>query len=442
VILRELALAMNYVPAEQAVPMLVQLANKFDGEDRWYLEALGIGATGKEQELLAAWEKDGTNTKTKAGDLIRWRLRKDPPAQVRLNDRTTVVQEWWAAAPFDGAVGDPLGTSFGPDTSPAAISAEASFKGLDGKDVKWQRLEATPYESAVVGLKSVDFQKWCDANASRSTKVVGYFATTLSSPVDQSAKLLIGSDDFCKVWLNGKEVHKAEQHRAVRFAEDTVPVQLHAGANVLMIKLYQRSGTSGLLVAVEGEQQKIAAICDTLPGSESPTLASSNDSSSGPVTKDGQPLPGIEELAKLSGDAQAGEKVFASENGAKCIACHQIGTQGRMLGPPLTTIGQKLSKAQLFEAILKPNAGILMGYENWAVKTKKGAVISGLKTSDTADGVTIKDTDGKYHDIAAEDIARQVKQKISIMPENLSQGMTRKELVDLVEYLSTLRNKS
>jgi len=131
-----------------------------------------------------------------------------------------------------------------------------------------------------------------------------------------------------------------------------------------------------------------------------------------------------------------------SETGAKCISCHQIGTQGRMLGPPLTTIGQKLSKAQLYEAILKPNAGILMGYESWVVKTKKGEVVSGLKTSETPDAVTIKDTEGKYHDIPAKDVARQVKQKISIMPENLSQAMTKQELVDLVEYLSTLRNKS
>ena len=48
---------MNYQPAEKAVPMLVKLANQFDGEDRWYLEAIGIGATGKEEALLAAWEK-------------------------------------------------------------------------------------------------------------------------------------------------------------------------------------------------------------------------------------------------------------------------------------------------------------------------------------------------------------------------------------------------
>lgn len=88
-----------------------------------------------------------------------------------------------------------------------------------------------------------------------------------------------------------------------------------------------------------------------------------------------------------------------------------------------------------------PNAGILMGYENWVVKTKKGEVVSGLKTTETPDGVTIKDTLGKYHDINADDIARQVKQKVSIMPENLAATMTKQELVDLAEYLASLKNK-
>jgi putative heme-binding domain-containing protein len=83
-----------------------------------------------------------------------------------------------------------------------------------------------------------------------------------------------------------------------------------------------------------------------------------------------------------------------------------------------------------------------MGYESWVVKTKKGDVVSGLKTSENANGITIKDTKGQYHDIAAGDIARQVKQKISIMPEGLSQTMTKQELVDLVEYLTTLKNKN
>jgi putative heme-binding domain-containing protein len=113
-----------------------------------------------------------------------------------------------------------------------------------------------------------------------------------------------------------------------------------------------------------------------------------------------------------------------------------------MVGPPLSTVGQKLSKAQLYEAILYPSNAILMEFESWVVKTKKGEVFAGLKVEDTPDHVTIKDVDAKYHDVNVEDVDRKVMQKVSLMPEGLSGTMTVKELVDLVEYLSTLRNKA
>ncbi len=102
-------------------------------------------------------------------------------------------------------------------------------------------------------------------------------------------------------------------------------------------------------------------------------------------------------------------------------------------------IGQKLTKQQLYESILLPSAGILMHYENWVVRTKKGETISGLLDSETPDQITIKDTQGKYHDIPVEEIDRKVMQKFSLMPEGLSGAMTKQELVDLVSYLSTLK---
>ena len=108
-----------------------------------------------------------------------------------------------------------------------------------------------------------------------------------------------------------------------------------------------------------------------------------------------------------------------------------------MIGPPLTVIGNKLSKAtQLYEAILFPSAAIEMGYETWVVRTKGGDVLSGLKVEDTPDHITIKDTDAKFHDVPVDQIDRQVKQPISLMPEGLSETMSRQDLVDLVEFLA------
>ena len=39
---------------------------------------------------------------------------------------------------------------------------------------------------------------------------------------------------------------------------------------------------------------------------------------------------------------------------------------------------QKLSKEQLYQAILYPNDAILMGYETWVVRTKKGETFESI----------------------------------------------------------------
>ncbi len=48
---REVALSLRDQPADKALPILVDIARGYDGQDRSYLEALGTGASGKEAEL-------------------------------------------------------------------------------------------------------------------------------------------------------------------------------------------------------------------------------------------------------------------------------------------------------------------------------------------------------------------------------------------------------
>lgn len=80
-LLREIAIAMNYEPAEKAVPVLVKLAERYDGKDRWYLEALGIGAEGKEEQFLQAWS-GAHKDKPEITERLVWRMKKiDPTAK-------------------------------------------------------------------------------------------------------------------------------------------------------------------------------------------------------------------------------------------------------------------------------------------------------------------------------------------------------------------------
>jgi putative membrane-bound dehydrogenase-like protein len=73
---RECAIALRHNPSPQAPKLWAKLALEHDGKDRWYLEALGIGADKQESKFLAAWlgEVKG-NWNTAAGRDIIWRSR-------------------------------------------------------------------------------------------------------------------------------------------------------------------------------------------------------------------------------------------------------------------------------------------------------------------------------------------------------------------------------
>ncbi|MDA0787388.1 MAG: NPCBM/NEW2 domain-containing protein [Proteobacteria bacterium] len=51
---REVALALRYVPFEQCKDSLLAIARGYDGKDRYYVEAFGIGCTDKEEKVYAA----------------------------------------------------------------------------------------------------------------------------------------------------------------------------------------------------------------------------------------------------------------------------------------------------------------------------------------------------------------------------------------------------
>jgi hypothetical protein len=73
---RECAIALRKNPSPKVPGLWAELAGRHDGKDRWYLEALGIGAQGREAESFAAWQaKAGDGWNTPAGRDIVWRSR-------------------------------------------------------------------------------------------------------------------------------------------------------------------------------------------------------------------------------------------------------------------------------------------------------------------------------------------------------------------------------
>ncbi|MBN8247029.1 MAG: HEAT repeat domain-containing protein [Verrucomicrobia bacterium] len=73
---REAALALRHQKSPEAAKLWAALARQHDGRDRWYLEALGIGAEGQWDAFLAAWlETVGDGWNTPGGRDLIWRSR-------------------------------------------------------------------------------------------------------------------------------------------------------------------------------------------------------------------------------------------------------------------------------------------------------------------------------------------------------------------------------
>ncbi len=156
-----------------------------------------------------------------------------------------------------------------------------------------------------------------------------------------------------------------------------------------------------------------------------------------PQSKNATALP-ISELASLKGDPAKGAEVFRSEV-AGCNKCHQVNGEGIDFGPNLSDIGGKLGKDALYESILDPSAGISFGYESWQIELKNGEEVYGLIISETADDLALKTAGGITTRYRKVQIEKRQKQKLSAMPAGLQAAMTKEQLVDLIEYLASLK---
>ncbi len=150
-----------------------------------------------------------------------------------------------------------------------------------------------------------------------------------------------------------------------------------------------------------------------------------------------EPIPPIRELEKMRGDASQGKLVF-NTNGT-CIKCHRVRGEGKEVGPDLSEIGSKLSREDLYVAILNPSAGVSHNYETYSVLTTDGTALTGMLVNKTDQSVTIRNAEAVDQTVPTADIEAFKKQAISLMPADLQKNMTVRNLVDLVDYMVSLR---
>lgn len=150
----------------------------------------------------------------------------------------------------------------------------------------------------------------------------------------------------------------------------------------------------------------------------------------------------VEELATMPAAdrtrrAAMGLQVF--ERNA-CTKCHTTATTTTLLAPSLKGVAQQKTE-YLIESVLYPSKIIKTGWEVETIELKNGKVITGLVKDEgkTLRLIQAMDYLGKPLVIDKADIDARSVSKISLMPDGQEATLSRREFVDLIAYLQTLK---
>ncbi len=174
------------------------------------------------EQSLAAWQREQT------AEQERQRL-------ARARDEGA-IRRWLILAP----IALPTGQRGAAGVDLEQIEGEARLRPKAGEtrpilngQLKWRAVALEDNE--------IDFNSLL---GHETTQSVAYAVCYLRSEAEQRGlRMLVGSDDEAKVYLNGKQVHKSPFGRAFLADQDTVPdLALNAGLNVLVFKVVNELG--------------------------------------------------------------------------------------------------------------------------------------------------------------------------------------------------------
>lgn len=477
---REALLLLRFDDADTAKKLIFTLAKHYDGKDRFYLEAIGIAVGHHDAKrrdiILADFEKHFPEWDDKVLDLI-WELRPPkvlPKLARRLGDKATPAARQARivdilAATDDPVVGELLLTSLEKD-----LPAQARERALAHLQLflpnKWASLRQSPElpsvilhllgesatlraalaligaaekEDMVDHVVAITFRPEADAGVRReAVRTLGQLA---SERAIQALEEVVAS---------GPANLRAEAIQALGKAAKPQAMKVLQG--VVLAKDQEAALRAAAVSGLAGSRQGAAWLLEAhakkeLPEALTPQVARllRNTPFQGlrnkaliafPLPKlDPKKLPAIAALARRRGDVHRGEQVMANKD-LRCLACHTVRGEGGNVGPDLSEIGKKASRENLFESVLFPSKAIADQFINWVVETKDGVSLIGLIVEETPDYLVLRDANAKDTKVLKKDLESKSKSPNSIMPSDLLAYMTEEDLVDLVEYLTTLQS--
>jgi putative membrane-bound dehydrogenase-like protein len=494
VVRREILLAARGVDASEVKPVIYDLAKQYDGKDRFYLAAIGIAVGHHDKKrreiILADFEKHFPEWNDKVADLV-WELQ--PPSVMpklgkRLSDKSLngaqrgrIIDILAVANYSDGGkvILEALQSELPAEMRTKAL---ASLKQLLPN--KWRGLRDSPelgkavkmmldnVETRVTGLDVI-----AAAEHQPSLPAVAELAADTKQPiaVQKAAIHTLGAlpsgksvDALAKILKDGpKEVRtdvlqslgQLSQRKKGQPGVETAlevlktlvelaqtPPDIRRGAVEALTG--SRPGSAWLLGLHAKKKLPESVQADAgrlLRNSPYQDLRKKAMTAFPPPGKlDPKKLPKIDVLAKLKGNPAKGKQLLAAsvKNDMQCLKCHTIRGLGGQVGPDLSVIGKKASRENLFESILYPSKAIADQYLTWTIVTKDGQSVSGLIVEETPDHVLIRDANAKDTRIDKKQIEAREKDPKSLMPDDLLRFISEDELVDIVEYLFSLKTSA
>ncbi|MFO0905605.1 MAG: PVC-type heme-binding CxxCH protein [Pirellulales bacterium] len=469
---RECAIALRHSKLADAPQLWAELAAAHTGHDRWYLEALGIAADQQWDAYLDAWlAKVGSQWNSAAGRDILWRSRSSKTsallAQIIRDEQTSLGElpryfrafDYQSGPNKEAALVELAFAAPGADAERSKLIAAESLKRLPAIDVEknpqhaaaldklLSQMRGTSQFVELVGKLNVAkyYPELLSLAQQKPDEQLGVEAITVLLHKGQQGTLAaaLAGDDVAKAAATARALANSADGRSAALV---LPIVKDAKRDAEV----RRQATRALASTKNGAQQlvdlaKAKQLDESLASAASFQLHAApwkeiKDEAAKlfpvPPAKD-KALPPVTELLKMKGDAARGQSVFAKTG--ECSKCHQVNGQGKEVGPNLSEIGGKLSRQAFFESILYPSAGIAHSYETYVAVLDSGNVVTGIKTSETPDSVTLKTADALVRTFPKSEIEELKKQPVSLMPADLQKTMTTQELVDVVEYLTTLK---
>ena len=137
-------------------------------------------------------------------------------------------------------------------------------------------------------------------------------------------------------------------------------------------------------------------------------------------------------------DAERGRQLFTA---AQCRRCHRVGNDGSVVGPDLTSVGNRFSDRDILKSILEPSAVVAEKYRNVQIVTAAGQTVVGrvVASGDYRSPTLRVSTDPlapeKTIEVAKVEIEAHEFSMVSPMPKGLLSTLTASDIADLLEYL-------